>query len=665
MAGLSKYFSSILVVSLLVFAPGAGAQEKKPDLGEFLPLQEGNAWTYQVKQFRSDGQIEYRLRTRSVAGDIRLQSGASARRLQDERGRSILISVDEHRLRIHGENTGQDEIRVSPAYTIFDTANAPGKKIASHHQLSEGESLGFETTYLGLEGVQTPAGAFRECLKIRYQTTKASHSTMTTTLYLARGVGIVREIQEVFSLPAEQSMRTEIELLNASIGGRGIGGEAERRVRIAEYFPYHQGDTWTYDWKYGFGNGQSHATERKRWFEGTKFTNAGAAFKLVSSTGEEDYQYYVLDKQGLRIVESGEKGMRAQGIKLYYDPPLWIAREDMPVGRTYRWSQPEQEGKSLLQFSATLEGFDSVETPMGRFQNCLRARVEWESAGSRVKNVYYYARGVGMVAYDYEVISRKDCTVMMTLTGRLKEATIDGLHARSVEEANKLWDRMAANLGAAEDNPQARALFKGASMNRYVWDADLGFGGFKADVLVTIDGGAPVPVRVRCSPALDIEIDAPDAATRAIVHEEMSQFVTHRQPRKPFDKWYGPEKAKFRLGKELPEGQEIFIEGDSMGSNYLISQGTIRQLSRNIGRMDFTIFNRKHQSVEDGRYIATEYGVSYYAAGTKQEVGTEVFVDSYRKQGAYWVPQSRVHTSTMKGKPGRIELQISKLEYLN
>jgi hypothetical protein len=321
-------------------------------------------------------------------------------------------------------------------------------------------------------------------------------------------------------MPAEQSLRTEVELLNASIGGRGTGGEENHRVRIAEYFPYHQGDSWTYDWKYGFGNGQSRATERKRWFEGTKFTNAGAAFKLVSSTGEEDYQYYVLDKQGLRIVESGEKGMRAQGIKIYYDPPLWIAREDMAIGRTYRWSQPEQEGS------------------------------------------------------------------------------------------------------------------------------------------------APVPVRVRCSPALDIEIDASDAATRAIVHEEMSQFVTHRQPRKPFEKWYGPEKAKFRLGKELPEGQEIFIEGDSMGSSYLISQGTIRRLSRNTGRMDFTIFNRKHQSVADGRYIATEYGVSYYIAGSKQEIGAEWFEDAYVKQAAYWVPKSRIHTSTMKGKSRRIELQVSKLEYL-
>jgi hypothetical protein len=80
--------------------------------------------------------------------------------------------------------------------------------------------------------------------------------------------------------------------------------------------------------------------------------------------------------------------------------------------------------------------------------------------------------------------------------------------------------------------------------------------------------------------------------------------------------------------------------------------------------MDFTIFNQKHQAVEDGRYIATEYGVSYYVVGTKQEVGRDWFQDAYVKQGAYWVPKSRVHTSTIKGKPARIELELTRLEYL-
>ena len=659
-----KRTMTFAALAFLLAIANSSAQESKLDLRDYYPLADDNTWTYQVKQFRADGQIAYRLRTQFIAGEAKPEPGTTAKRLMDDRGRYSLVATDGRSLRVFGENAGQGEVKIAPAYTLFDVDYKPGKLYTARHTPSEGEAVTSETAFFGVESVNTPAGAFRDCLKLRFQTTKPSGATVTTTSYLAKGAGLVKEVQEVFSPAAEQSLRYETELMHGRIAGRKIGGEAARTVKTAEYFPYHQGDSWTYDWKLTLANGQSRTTERKRWFEGAKFTNAGAAFKLMSSTGEEDYQFYVLDRGGLRIIESGEKGMRAQGVKFYYDPGLLIARDDLAIGRTYRWSQMEQDGKNLMQFSTTLDGFESIETPMGRYENCLRARVEWETTSSRIKNIYFYARGVGMVAYDYEVINRNDCTVMMTLAGRIKEATINANTVKTADEAKKLWDRMAAELAAAEDNPTARGLFKEASLNRYVWDADLGFRGFTADLTVKIDGGPIVPFKVKCSPSLAIEIEAPDTTIKAIIHEEMSQFVTHRQPRKPFDAWYGPDKAKFKLGKETPEGREIFIEGDSMGSNYIIGDKLVKQLSRNIGRMDFTIFNQKYQAVEDGRYIATEYSVSYYLAGTRQEVGRDWLQDAYVKQGAYWVPKSRIHTSTIKGKPGRIELEITRLDYL-
>lgn len=654
----------VMATAIFAWLPGSTAQESKPNLREYYPLADGNTWTYQVKQFRADGQTAYRLRTQTVAGDAKLGGPAVAKKLIDDRGRYYLLAVDERAFRVYGENSGGGEVKVTPPYTLYETTHAPGRVYKAQHTPSEGDAVTAETTFLGVESVQTPAGAFKDCLKLRFHSIKPSGATLTTTSYLAKGIGVVKETYEVFSPAAEQSLRSEIELMHGVVNGRKISGESVQTVKVAEYFPYHQGDSWTYDWTYRFANGQARTTERKRWFEGTKFTNAGAAFKLASSSGEEDYQFYVLDRGGLRIVESAEKGTRAQGVKFYYDPALLIARDDMVIGRTYRWSHPEQDGKGLMQFASTLEGFESVETPMGRYEDCLRVRVEWETSSSRVKNIYFYARGVGLVAYDYEVIGKKDNAVMMTLVGRVKETTISGSSVKNANDAKKLWEKTAADLAAAEDNPTARALFKEASLNRYVWDADLGFRGFTAELMMKIDGGQPIPIKVKCSPTLEIEIEAPDQATKSIVHEEMSQFVTHRQPRKPFDAWYGPDKAKFKLGKETSEGREIFIEGDSMGSSYVIGERQVKQLSRNIGRMDFTIFNKKHLAVEDGRYIATEYGVSYYLAGTKQEVGRDNLIDTYVKQGAYWVPKSRVHTSTIKGKPGKIELEITKLEYL-
>jgi uncharacterized protein DUF3386 len=634
------------------------------DVREYYPLALGNMWVYQIKQYRADGQVFYRLRTQVAADEVKIGDRVTARRIADDRGQYSLISVDASRFRVYVENDGQGEVKFNPPMTYLDVNYTPGKSYTQAHIIGVDEAISSEASYWGLESVTTPAGSFRDCLKVRFQSTKPSGATTTVTRYLAKGVGVVREIREIFSPAAQQSLRYETDLLHGTIGGKKIGGEADQTVKIAEYFPFHQGDSWTYDWTYRMANGQSRTTERKRWFEGTKFTNSGAAFRLVQNTGEDDYQYYTLDKGGLRITESGEKGMRAQGVKFVYEPGLLIGRNDMVLGRTYRWSQAPSDGGGLMQFSTVLEGFENVETPMGRYENCLRARVEWDTSSSRVRNIYYYARGVGLVAYDYEVVSKKDNVVQIALNARLKDSTINANHLTTAEEGKTLWDKMAAELVAAEDNPTARKLFREASLNRYVWDADLGFRGFTADLVMRVNGGAPIPIKVKCSPALDIEIDAPDAASKAIAHEEISQFVTHREPRKPFDNWYGPDKAKFKLGKVTPEGQEIFVEGDSMGSSYVINNKQVRLLSRNIGRMDFTIFNNEHLAVEDGRYIATDYGVSYYTVGTKEEVGKDRFVDKYVKQGAYWVPKSRVHTSTLKRKPERVEIEVTRLEYL-
>ena len=655
-------FACTLILSL----SGARATqvgEEGLNLADYYPLGVGNNWTYQIKQYRADGQIAYRLRTQSVIGETRVDEKTLVKKLMDDRGSYSLLTVDDRRFRVYGENEGRGEVKFAPPYTMLDISRALGEPYAMAHVIGD-EPVSSEGTFFGVESVATPAGAFRDCLKLRFQTTKSSGATTTITSFLAKDIGVVRETYEIFSPAAGQTLRHEIELLHGSINGKKIGGEAAQTVKIAEYFPYHQGDSWSYDWTYRLATGQTRASERKRWFEGSKFTNAGAAFKLVQSTGEDDYQFYALDRNGLRIVESGEKGQRAQGVKFYYDPALLIARDDMVISRTYRWSQAEQDGKHLMQFSTTLDGFESVETPMGRYENCLRARVEWDTSTSRVKNVYFYARGVGLVAYDYEVISKKDNTAQIALTGRLKAATINNHAIGSADEGKKLWDKLAAELAATEDNPTARALFKEASLNRYVWDTDLGFAGFTAELSVKIDGGAPVKAKVRCSPTLDIEIEASDPAAKAIIHEEMSQFVTHRQPRKPFDAWYGPDKAKFKLGKETPDGREVFIEGDAMGSSYVISDKRVKQLSRNIGRMDFTIFQRKHLPVEDGRYIATEYEAIYYLAGTKQEAGRESLTDVYAKQGNYWIPKSRVHKIAIKGRPSLVELEVTKLEYL-
>ena len=179
--------------------------------------------------------------------------------------------------------------------------------------------------------------------------------------------------------------------------------------------------------------------------------------------------------------------------------------------------------------------------------------------------------------------------------------------------------------------------------------------------------------RVRCAklrgePSFGVIMEVADASWEVghdvAAHYGITKFVP---PLKVSAGDAAPDDARFPGYTEvenLRNFPEIFVEGDSMGSSYVINNKQVRLLSRNIGRMDFTIFNNEHLAVEDGRYIATDYGVSYYTVGTKEEVGKDRFVDKYVKQGAYWVPKSRVHTSTLKRKPERVELEVTRLEYL-
>ncbi|MGH9844688.1 MAG: TapB family protein, partial [Blastocatellia bacterium] len=215
----------------------SGAQETKLNLRDYYPLADGNTWTYQVKQYRADGQIAYRLRTQFIAGEAKPEPGVTAKRLMDDRGRYSLVAADDRSLRVFGENAGQGEVKIAPAYTLFEVDYKPGKVYTARHTPSEGEAVTGETAFFGVESVNTPAGAFRDCLKLRFQTTKPSGATMTTTSYLAKGVGLVKEVQEVFSPAAGQSLRYETELMHCTLAGRKIGGEAARTVQVAEYFP--------------------------------------------------------------------------------------------------------------------------------------------------------------------------------------------------------------------------------------------------------------------------------------------------------------------------------------------------------------------------------------------------------------------------------------------
>lgn len=75
-----------LVNGLFSIRVALGQHESPPDLREYYPLFDGNTWTYQVKSYRADGQIFYRLRTQTVSGEVKLNEKVSAKKLMDDEG---------------------------------------------------------------------------------------------------------------------------------------------------------------------------------------------------------------------------------------------------------------------------------------------------------------------------------------------------------------------------------------------------------------------------------------------------------------------------------------------------------------------------------------------------------------------------------------------------
>ncbi len=671
-------FQGLGLAVLLAFLALPVAARDEIDLTQYFPLEDGNAWTYQFRAFQPDGQIKYSLKRYEIDGELELESGDVAKKLVDQRGWYYLLTVEPDRYLHWGEHENKGLITNDPPFAFFDTRYAFGKTYQTAHMISDGSPRGAEVVFHGYESLQTPAGEFKNCLKTTFKYIGPTGSTFTSVTYLAKGVGPVRKEFAIYSPRAGLTLRFDRELIHATIGGQQVGGKMAATVAdLGEYFPFYQADSWTYDWTYVFANGQSRTEDRTRSFAGTEFFDATAAFKLLDNKGS--YQYYTYSSEhGIRMHGSFEN--RPGGQPFVYQPPLRIAHPEQVIGREYRWSepapdQPEDVGryKRLQHFTSTLEGYQTIDTPVGTFE-VLRARLSWTTSKSRATQWYFLAKDVGIVAMDYEAIDRVSGKRGIALQARLKSAKLRGDEVASLEDLEAHVGKVAETRAGLTDDPEARAIFRAASENRYVWDGD--FPGIQADVQIVDHGGEPVPAKITVDRNLsvDFECDACSAELRTLARAQISQFVTHRA-HEPFDHKYGKGKAYFQMIEERPDGQvEIKVDGETaMGSWYLIDGKQVRKLTRTLGGpVKFMIHHEKNIQTEDGRYIANYYPVTFFMemGDQKMDLGKVVYDDQFVKQGDFWLPKHRI----LKGKlpqPDRsiidvdLEMQFVNVAYLN
>ena len=664
---------ALAMVALSLLA-GSARAAGPIDLREYFPAQEGNSWSYQFRTFQPDGQVNYALKTYTVAGTEELKNGVKATRLVDQRGWYYIFTVDEKQYLHHGESEDKGLVTNDPPFTFFDTSYAFGKVYRSAHAISDGTAHGSEVVVDGFESVNVPAGEFKDCLKATFKYIRAGGGTFTSITWLAKGVGPVKKQFAIYSEKAGQTLAFDRELLSARIAGKPVSGPEV--TDLASYFPYFQGDEWTYDWTYTLPDGTERAEERTRSFAGTEFFNRTAAFKLLDNKGS--YQYYTWDpKNGIEMHASFES--RPGGQLITYQPAVTIAKNGMIVGRPYQWSdvapdQPADAGrnKRLQRWTSTIDGTRFLETPLGRFE-VIRARLQWETAKSRATQIYYLGKNVGIVGMDYEAIDSQTGKRTIALQARLKKAKLQGDAVASLGDLDAHMKRASTAKAALADDPEARRIFRAASLNRYVWDG--GFPGIKGELEIVDHGKPPVRATVSVDKNLvvDFECDACGSELRAMARAQISQYVTHRAS-ESFEEKYGPGKAFFSLLKKRDDGTyEIKVDGDTaMGSWYLIDGKQVRKLTRVLGGpVEFLINNEKGIATEDGRSIASYYPVDFYMkqGDKKIPLGTVTYDDQFEKVGKWWLPKHRILKGKMPQPDGTsldvdLELRFTSVAYL-
>jgi len=667
----------LLAALALVALPLAAVAQEALDLREYYPLQDGDTWTWQFRSFQPDGQIRYSIKTYKVDGHVELPNGEKPVKLVDQRGWYYLLTVERDRYLHWGEQEDKGLVFNDPPFTFYDTSYAFGKTYQSAHKISDGTVRGGEVVFEGYESIRVPAGEFKDCLKSSFRYINPNGSTFVSITWMAKGVGPVRKEFMIYSPKAGQVLRFDRELIHATIGGQPVGGKAAPTVAdLGDYFPFFQADAWTYDWTYTMADGTRRSEERTRSFAGTEFFNRTAAFKLLDNKGS--YQYYTYDDgHGIEMHASFEN--RPGGQIFTYQPAISLIRPDQVIGRSYTWSeeeaeQPEDVGryKRLQHWTSKLEGYETLETPMGRF-DVLRARLSWETSKSWVSQTYYLAKNIGIVAVDYEAIDRITGKRVIGLEARVKNALLQGDRVASLEDLAQHVANVETAKAALTDDPEARRIFRAASENRYVWDG--GFPGIKCDLEIVDHGQAPIQAKVDVDKSLAVDFDCDDCSPelRALARAQISQFVTHRVP-EPFDEKYGVGKAFFHVVKKRDDGTyEIKVEGDTaMGSWYLIDGKEVRKLTRKLGGpVEFMINHERNIKTEDGRYIANYYPVEFYMTQGEKKIplGKVVYDDVFEKQGRWWLPKHRILKGQLPQPDGSVidvdlELRFKKVGYV-
>lgn len=156
---------------------------------DYLPLKEGNQWTYQM----SGGvQVTTKIAGFENVGAVRCAVVETTMGWQTSRE---YVAVDEQGVKSYLSQGQGQEIRYDPPVVRIKLPYRPGDTWQSTiNQFGMSMTTDFQS--VGAERVQTPAGSY-DCVKVQSTMTVPGQGTMTSTIWYADGVGAVHQVMQM------------------------------------------------------------------------------------------------------------------------------------------------------------------------------------------------------------------------------------------------------------------------------------------------------------------------------------------------------------------------------------------------------------------------------------------------------------------------------------
>jgi len=363
---------------------------------DFFPVSSGRVWVYQYQQG------EYMM---SVGDAKTIGSATFTQMIQRPAGRTDYWQVTSDGLQLGGSYSanGPTDVTFQPAFSIPNGLH-PGDtgtqtSSVSVNSLASGQAS-FTYTLVGTETVTVPLGTFQNCVKVELALTTPV-GALHEYLWLAAGVGIVKLDTRPFG------GSDWADLLAYVVPSTNAPAPP---YNVTDYFPLHQGDTWTYAASWGqVTNGIAGTTS----LLGQSYAN------IVESGGSYvDYWRSALD--GIYI-----GGFADDVGGTLFNPAMRIPNGMSPGQTATATTSVITSGGAGGPASATVQFVeaDDVYTPAGSFPASMKWDIRFVFSAGSVddRNYDWYAKNVGKVLWDSTAFGGSDIQTMVS-------GTVGGVH---------------------------------------------------------------------------------------------------------------------------------------------------------------------------------------------------------------------------------------------